>query len=147
MEINIRITEKDLDKNPEIIDALKLIANSLREEESNHVEESTSLEAVQEETPVSASDPEETAKTDFLEKKFNLPEQQEVPAEETPAEAETDKTEEIHYSQEDVRKAVSSYAKKHSAAQAKAILMNHGASKVTDLDPAKYEAVIKECEV
>lgn len=137
MEINIKITEKDLQEHPEIL----------------HI-----IHCVVPETEFTASEPEEPAKADFLEKKFNLPEPQEAPAEkEMPAEPEADPveeekpaegtTKEYKFTLEDVRSAVSAYAKKHSAAQAKAILVKHGANKVTDLKSDSFEAVIKECEV
>ena len=67
MEINIKITEKDLQENPAFFDIIKGFT-------------------VKEETPA------EPAKADFLEKRMNIPEPEEVPAsdtvEETPAEAE-----------------------------------------------------------
>lgn len=140
MDITIHITEQDLIKNPEIIDALKLIADSLKDEESNHVEESTALEAVQEEQYTPA---------DWLAEEMEKEAEAEEALDpvEVPSEEEKQEPKEIPYTQEDVRKAVSSYARKHSAAQAKEILMKHGASKVTDLDPCRYEDVIKECEV
>lgn len=132
MEITIKITAEDLQKNPDILDVI---------------------------TGITADKKEEPAKADFLEKKFNLPEPQEAPAEAVPAEEEMpaepveeekptkETAEESKFTLEDVRSAVSAYAKKHSAAQAKAILVKHGANKVTDLKSDAFEAVIKECEV
>lgn len=128
MEINIRITEKDLQENPAIFDIIKGFT-------------------VKEETPA------EPAKAEFLEKRMNIPESEEAPVaepvEETPAEAEKPtKTEtEKLPTLEEVRAAVSAYAKKHSAAQAKEILLKHGASKVTDLKSEAFKAVMEDCEV
>lgn len=127
MEINIRITEKDLQENPAIFDIIKGFT-------------------VKEETPA------EPTKADFLEKRMNIPEPEEAPVaepvEETQAEAEkaVEEPEELP-TLEEVRAAVSAYAKKHSAAQAKEILLKHGASKVTDLKPDVFKAVMEDCEV
>lgn len=127
MEINIKITEKDLQENPAFFDIIKGFT-------------------VKEETPA------EPTKADFLEKHMNIPEPEEAPAsdpvEETPAEAETavEEPEELP-TLEEVRAAVSAYAKKHSAAQAKEILLKHGASKVTDLKLDVFKAVMEDCEV
>lgn len=128
MEINIRITEKDLQENPAIFDIIKGFT-------------------VKEETPA------EPAKAEFLEKRMNIPEPEEAPVaepvEETPAEAEKPtKTEteepEKKYTIEDIRVALSEMRDEKGIEEARGLLLKFGANKASDLKPEHYENFIKE---
>ena len=66
-----------------------------------------------------------------------------VPEEKTEVKAEP-KTEEKKYTKADVRKALAQKSNEGQAAEVRALLQKHGASRLSDIPESEYEAIMTE---
>lgn len=140
MEINIKITEQDLQEHPEIL----------------HIIHSVTKKVVLTDEPkeVPASDPEEptTWEGTPVPAEYGMAvykaEPEEEPKEETPAPASEPETEteepEKKYTIEDIRVALAEMRDEKGIKEARGLLLKFGANKVSDLKPEHYENFIKE---
>lgn len=135
MEVVITINEKDLMKNPSIIDMVKGFAHSLESPKAESVATEPTKESVAEATvDTSTAEPaEEQAPW-------------EEPTTEQPAEPMAEEGAEITISIEEVRAAIAKVSKKHGAATAKKILQNYGAENLSNLDVKFYAAALEEAK-
>lgn len=138
MEVVITINEKDLMKNPSILDMVKGFARSLESPKADSsvaepIKESVA-EATADTADISAAEPTEEQAT------------QEEPAEAQPAEPMAEEGAEITISIEEVRAAIAKVSKKHGAATAKKILQNYGAENLSGLDEKFYAAALEEAK-
>lgn len=135
MEVVITINEKDLVKNPSILDMVKGFARSLESPKADSAVAEPIKESVTEATAdISAAEPTEEQAT------------QEEPAEAQPAEPMAEEGAEITISIEEVRAAIAKVSKKHGAATAKKILQNYGAENLSGLDEKFYAAALEEAK-
>lgn len=132
MEIVITINEKDLMKNPSIIDMVKGFARSLESPKANSVAAESIKESVAE----------ATADTSAAEEQAPW----EEPTAEQPAVPMAEEGAEITISIEEVRAAIAKVSKKHGAATAKKILQNYGAENLSGLDAKFYAAALEEAK-
>lgn len=125
MDIVITINERDLMKNPGILDMVKGFAEGLAEPAVEALESNSAgmKTEPQKETPIAQAQKEETA-----------------------VEAAAEGVAESTVSVEEVRAALAKVSKKHGAAKAKAILQEHGADNLSGLDAAVYAAVLEEAK-
>ena len=135
MEVVITINEKDMMKNPSILDMEKGFARSLESPKADSVAAEPVKEAVAEATAdTSAAEPaEEQAPW-------------EEPTAEQPAAPMAEEGAEITISIEEVRAAIAKVSKKHGAATAKKILQNYGAENLSGLDAKFYAAALEEAK-
>ncbi len=124
MNIVITIEEKDIMKNPDILDMAKSFARSLEEPA-----EAQPVEPVAEAPEVAPAE-----------------EPAEEPTMEQPAESVAEEGAEVTISIEEVRAAIAKVSKKHGAATAKQILKNYGADNLSGLDEKFYSAALEEAK-
>ena len=135
MEVVITINEKDLMKNPSILDMVKGFARSLESPKTDSVAAEPVKESVAEATA-------DTADTSSAEERAPW----EEPTEEQPAAPMAEGGAEITISIEEVRAAIAKVSKKHGAATAKKILQNYGAENLSGLDAKFYAAALEEAK-
>lgn len=132
MEVVITINEKDLMKNPSILDMVKGFARSLESPKANSVAAESIKESVAE----------ATADTSAAEEQAPW----EEPTTEQPAVPMAEEGAEITISIEEIRAAIAAVNKKHGAATAKKILQNYGAENLSGLDAKFYAAALEEAK-
>lgn len=135
MEVVITINEKDLMKNPSILDMVKGFARSLESPKADSAVAEPIKESVAEATAdISAAEPAEDQAP------------WEEPTAEQPAAPMAEEGAEITISIEEVRAAIAKVSKKHGAATAKKILQNYGAENLSGLDAKFYAAALEEAK-
>ena len=137
MDVVITINEKDLLKNPDILDVLKGLAKGLKEPEATAV----SAEAVHTEPMEEHGETVEKQEA-VVEKIQESPEEPEAPAEQTAEES----AEEPTVSLEELRAIIAKVSKKHGVEKAKGILHKFGVTNLSALDTKHYAAAMKEAE-
>lgn len=135
MEVVITINEKDLMKNPSILDMVKGFARSLESPKADSVATEPAKESVAEATA-------ETSIGELAEEQAP----REEPTTEQPAAPMAEEGAEITISIEEVRAAIAKVSKKHGAATAKKILQNYGAENLSHLDAKFYAAALEEAK-
>lgn len=135
MEVVITINEKDLMKNPSILDMVKGFAHSLEFPKTDSVVAD----------PIEESAAEGTADTSVGEPAEDQAPWEE-PTAEQPAAPMAEEGAEITISIEEVRAAIAKVSKKHGAATAKKILQNYGAENLSGLDVKFYAAALEEAK-
>lgn len=138
MEVVITINEKDLVKNPSILDMVKGFARSLESPKTDSV----AAEPVKESVAEATADTADTSSAEPAEEQAT----QEEPAEAQPAEPMAEEGAEITISIEEVRAAIAKVGKKHGAATAKKILQNYGAENLSGLDEKFYASALEEAK-
>ena len=142
MDVVITINEKDLLKNPDILDVLKGLAKGLKEPEAAAViAEAVHTEPVEEQkAPEETTEPvaEEAVTEQEVSTEQAAEENKEEPAE-YPAEEQTVTLEEL-------RAIIAKVSKKHGVEKAKGILHKFGVTNLSALDAKHYAAAMKEAE-
>ena len=135
MEVVITINEKDLLKNPSILDMVKGFAHSLESPKADSVATEPAKESVAEATA-------DTSTAEPAEEQAPW----EEPTAEQPAEPMAEEGAEITISIEEVRAAITKVSKKHGTERAKAILRKFGVETMSALDKKHYAAALEEAK-